>query len=280
MRLDTIYRMKNTETIYKTVLTIAGSDSGGCAGIQADIKSISANGGFATSAITAITAQNTVGVNTIFPIPVSEIKNQIHAVLSDISVDTIKIGMLQSAEVIEAIAQTLAQYPIKSIVLDPVMVASSGQLLVDTSAMDALKSFLPKATLITPNIPEAQALLGINAVSADTMPDIAKKLGKTFKTSVLLKGGHLENCTTLMDVLYVYDTDSLHNFTKTQIDTKNTHGTGCTLSSAISTHLALGNTLKEAVQRGITYTHQAIVAGKSKELGKGNGPVDHFYKLH
>ncbi|MGJ8732019.1 bifunctional hydroxymethylpyrimidine kinase/phosphomethylpyrimidine kinase [Cellulophaga fucicola] len=272
--------MKNTKTIYKTVLTIAGSDSGGCAGIQADIKSISANGGFATSAITAITAQNTVGVNTIFPIPVSEIKNQIHAVLSDISVDTIKIGMLQSAEVIEAIAQTLAQYPIKSIVLDPVMVASSGQLLVDISAMDALKSFLPKATLITPNIPEAQALLGINAVSADTMPDIAKKLGKTFKTSVLLKGGHLENCTTLMDVLYVYNTDSLHNFTKTQIDTKNTHGTGCTLSSAIATHLALGNTLKEAVQRGITYTHQAIVAGKSKELGKGNGPVDHFYKLH
>lgn len=160
MQLDTIYRMKNTKTIYKTVLTIAGSDSGGCAGIQADIKSISANGGFATSAITAITAQNTVGVNTIFPIPVSEIKNQIHAVLSDISVDTIKIGMLQSAEVIEAIAQTLAQYPIKSIVLDPVMVASSGQLLVDISAMDALKSFLPKATLITPNIPEAQALLG------------------------------------------------------------------------------------------------------------------------
>ena len=272
--------MKNTTTIYNTVLTIAGSDSGGCAGIQADIKSISANGGFATTAITAITAQNTLGVNAIYPIPTNEIKNQIVTVLSDINVGAIKIGMLQSSQIIKTVTETLQEYKDIPIVIDPVMVASSGHNLLDNSALDALKLLLPMATLLTPNIPEALILLDIDTISPDNMPKMAKKIGKTYKTSVLLKGGHLENCTSLMDVLYVYDTDSLHNFSKTQIDTKNTHGTGCTLSSAIATHLALGNTLKDAVQKGITYTHQAIVAGKSKKLGKGNGPVDHFYKLY
>ncbi|MCL5244437.1 bifunctional hydroxymethylpyrimidine kinase/phosphomethylpyrimidine kinase [Cellulophaga sp. 20_2_10] len=272
--------MKNTKTIYKTVLTIAGSDSGGCAGIQADIKSISANGAFATTAITAITSQNTVGVNSIYPIPSSEIKNQIVAVLSDINIGAIKIGMLQSAEIIEAVLETLEAYKDLPIVLDPVMVASSGHNLLDNSALEALKLLLPMATLITPNLPEAQVLLNIDVISPENMPEIAEEIGKTYKTSVLLKGGHIENSKTLVDVLYNYQTNTLHNFSKTQVNTKNTHGTGCTLSSAIATHLALGNKLKDAVQKGITYTHQAIVAGKRKELGKGNGPVDHFYKLY
>ncbi|EWH12395.1 phosphomethylpyrimidine kinase [Cellulophaga geojensis KL-A] len=272
--------MKNTTTIYNAVLAIAGSDSGGCAGIQADIKSISANDGFATTAITAITAQNTLGVNAIYPIPTVEIKNQIAAVLTDINIGAIKIGMLQSTQIIKTVTDSLRAYNNIPVVLDPVMVASSGHNLLDNSALEALKLLLPIATLITPNIPEALVLLNIDTISPENMPEMAKKIGKTYKTSVLLKGGHLENCTSLMDVLYVYDTDSLHNFSKTQIDTKNTHGTGCTLSSAIATHIALGCTLKDAVQKGITYTHQAIVAGKRKELGQGNGPVNHFYKLY
>lgn len=280
LHTDIKIRMKNTTTIYNSVLTIAGSDSGGCAGIQADIKSISANGGFATTAITAITAQNTLGVNAIYPIPTTEIKNQIVAVLSDINVGAIKIGMLQSAKIIKAVLETLEAHKDMPIVLDPVMVASSGDNLLDNAGLEAIKLLLPLATLITPNIPEAQVLLKIDTISPENMPQMAEKIGKMYKTSVLLKGGHIENSQTLVDVLYNYQTNSLHNFSKTQVNTKNTHGTGCTLSSAIATHLALGNSLKDAVQKGITYTHHAIVAGKSKELGKGNGPVDHFYKLH
>ncbi len=267
--------MKN-KTPYKTVLAIAGSDSGGCAGIQADIKSISTNGAFATSVITAITAQNTVGVSHIFPIPAEEVKNQIIAVLSDIDVNVVKIGMLYSSEIIETVTKALNNFNVHTIVLDPVMVATSGDRLIDEKALETLKSMLPKTTLITPNIPEAQILLGVKEIKKEQMPKMAKQLGITYKTSVLLKGGHIENQNTVTDFLYLFDTDKLISIPNTFIHTNNTRGTGCSLSSAIATHIALGCTLENAVLKGVLYVHNAIKSGKDKVLGKGNGPIYHF----
>lgn len=268
--------METIKTPYKSVLTIAGSDSGGCAGIQADIKSISACGGYAASVITATTAQNTQGVTDIHPIPIAHINHQLDAVFSDINFDAVKIGMLHSCEVIEAIALKLSDYQAKNIVLDPVMVATSGDKLLTEDALACLKQLLPKASLITPNSKEAELLIG-HKIDIHNANATAKAIGTQFKTSVLLKGGHLETTTKEMhDVLYTYPTDTITVINNPRIDTHNTHGTGCSLSSSIATFLAKGELLEQAVKNACNYVNHAILEGKNKRLGKGNGPINHF----
>ncbi len=265
-------------TPYYTVLTIAGSDSGGCAGIQADIKSISANGGYAASVITATTAQNTQGVTDIHAIPVPHLLAQMNAVFDDIKFGAVKIGMLHSSEVIEAVQNTLEKYAIKNIVLDPVMIATSGDKLISDEAVERLKSFLPSVKLITPNIPEAELLLG-HSINQDNQETSAKDLGEKYQVSVLLKGGHLAFADTMIDILYNYKNKATLSIQNKAIETINTHGTGCSLSSSIATYLAHGETLENAVTKSCTYLNKAIEAGKDKILGKGHGPINHFYKL-
>lgn len=263
-------------TNYNSVLTIAGSDSGGGAGIQADIKSISACGAFAASVITATTAQNTQGVADIHPIPITHIGAQLNAVLSDINFGAVKIGMLHSSEVIQIVEDKLTEFKTKNIVLDPVMVATSGDKLITDTAIETLKSFLPKVDLITPNIPEAELLLDLK-ISADNFIASAEELANKYKTSVLLKGGHIENQSNqVMDVLFNYGSKTIHKFVNTKVNTKNTHGTGCSLSSSIATYLCLGYTLEAAVKNGCEFVSEAIFNGKDMVLGKGNGPINHF----
>lgn len=265
-----------TNTHYPTVLTIAGSDSGGGAGIQADIKSISACGAYAASVITATTAQNTQGVTDIHAIPIQHLEKQLDAVFSDIDFEAIKIGMLHSCEVIDTVASKLEIYDCKNMIVDPVMVATSGDQLIDQEAIRCLKAFLPKATLITPNIPEAEILIG-HSIDGKNMEKSAREIGQTFQTSVLLKGGHLDNShSTVIDYLYQLDSDCIHTYQHPKIETKNTHGTGCSLSSSIATFLSLGDELKVAVKKSTHYINQAIERGKNKTLGKGNGPINHF----
>lgn len=260
---------------YNSVLTIAGSDSGGCAGIQADIKSISANGAYAASVITATTAQNTQGVTDIHAIPVAHIQKQIEAVLDDIEFGAVKIGMLHSAEVIETVQSTLEKYGVKKIVLDPVMIATSGDKLITDEAVERLKRFLPHVYLITPNIPEAQLLIG-HEISLENLEESAKELGEKYKVSVLLKGGHLELKEEMTDVLYNYETKKLLTIHNKAIQTIHTHGTGCSLSSSIATYISLGESLEDAVIKGCSYLNKAIEQGKDMILGKGHGPINHF----
>jgi hydroxymethylpyrimidine/phosphomethylpyrimidine kinase len=269
--------MLNPKSTYSRVLTIAGTDSGGGAGVPADIKAISANQCFATCAITAITAQNTLGVTNIHPIPIATIQAQLRAVLADIGTDSVKIGMLHNSETITAISQVLEEFKIENIVLDPVMVSTSGSKLLEDEAIDTLcQVLLPKARLITPNIPEAEILLGKKIKSQDDLPQLALQLGEKTKTSVLLKAGHLED-EQLIDVLYNHEIKEMVPFTTKRISTRNTHGTGCTLSSAIAAFLARKYDLTTAVELGQKYIHQCIVAGAHEEIGKGHGSVKHFY---
>ncbi len=260
---------------YNSVLSIAGSDSGGCAGIQADIKSICANGAYASTVITATTAQNTQGVTDIHGLPIAHIKAQLDAVLSDIEFGAVKIGMLHSKEVIKVVTERLAYYKIRKIILDPVMIATSGDKLIDDSAIDALKLFFPKTYLITPNIPEAELIIG-HEISLGNMEASAKEIGEKFSVSVLLKGGHLDSRELMTDVLYILEEDRLVVINNTTIETNHTHGTGCSLSSSIATYVALGFELEEAVRKSCAYLNEAIEAGKDKVLGKGNGPINHF----
>lgn len=264
-------------TLYYPVLSIAGSDSGGCAGIQADIKSISANGGYAASVITATTAQNTQGVTDIHPIPVSHIIMQMKAVFDDISFDAIKIGMLHSSEVIKAVQNTLEEYKVSNIILDPVMIATSGDKLINDDAIENLKAFLPKVRLITPNIPEAELLIG-HAIDLENLEISAKELAELYQTSVLLKGGHLKLKDTMTDILYNYENKKTTVIQNESIITENTHGTGCSLSSSVATYVGQGFSLEEACIKGCEYLNMAIKEGKDKVLGKGHGPVNHFYK--
>jgi len=264
---------------YHTVLTIAGSDSGGCAGIQADIKSISANGGYAASVITATTAQNTQGVTDIHAIPIPHLIAQMEAVFDDIDFKAIKIGMLHSAEVIDAVQSTLAKHDAKNIVLDPVMVATSGDKLIDDMAVERLRAFLPHVTLITPNIPEAEILIG-HSIILDNIKATSQEIGEKYQVSVLLKGGHLELTELMTDALYNHRTGKVTLIQNTAIETINTHGTGCSLSSSIATYLARGETLDSAVIKGCSYLNKAIEAGKDMVLGKGHGPVHHFGVNH
>jgi hydroxymethylpyrimidine/phosphomethylpyrimidine kinase len=268
--------MENLKTRYCAVLTIAGSDSGGCAGIQADIKSISACGAFAASVITATTAQNTQGIFDIHPIPISHIEKQLDAVLSDIEFGAIKIGMLHSSEVIEAVANKLEQYSINNIVLDPVMVATSGDNLIVNDAISSLKDFLPKARLITPNIPEAEKLIG-HPIELKNLKNSAREIGRLYYTSVLLKGGHIgSHENEITDTLYMHENDEIITIKNPWVNTKNTHGTGCSLSSSIAAFLSLGHNLEDAVKKGCHYINRAITQGENKILGKGNGSINHF----
>lgn len=264
---------------YKRVLTIAGSDSGGGAGIQADIKSISACGCYAASAITAVTVQNTLGVQDVVPVPPSAIAAQIQAVLDDIGADAVKIGMLHSAEVVRCVAKQLARYTIPNIVLDPVMVSTSGHRLMEEDAVQALiTDLIPTVRVITPNIPEAEILLGgARLASQDDLSEAAQRLAERTGVSVLLKAGHLTD-STLTDILYNIEDGRIYTYSAPRLDTCNTHGTGCTLSSALAAYLAQRHNLPQAVQQATDYIHEALAAGAEYQIGNGFGPVAHFYK--
>ena len=263
---------------YSTVLSIAGSDSGGGAGIQADIKSISANGGYASTVITASTAQNTQGVTDIHPMPIAHIEAQLEAVLSDIEFGAVKVGMLHSAEVIGVVERKLEEYRVCKIILDPVMVATSGKNLLADEAIERLKAFLPKVYLVTPNIPEAEILLD-EQISKENLVDSARKLVKKYNTSVLLKGGHLEESDEMIDTLCLKDSLECISIKNRAIKSINTHGTGCSLSSALATYVSLGFSLEESTKRACFYLNRAIEEGKDYYLGRGHGAVHHFYAL-
>lgn len=261
---------------YKSILTIAGSDSGGGAGVQADIKSISANGAYASTVITASTAQNTKGIIDIHPIPISHIEAQLDAVLSDIEFGAIKIGMLHSLEVIDVVKDRLKKYNIEKIVLDPVMISTSGERLLDNKAINALKEFLQHIYLVTPNIPEAEVIIG-HSINLDNIKESAKEIGEKFLVSVLLKGGHLESHNIMTDTLFIYENREIITIHNPYIETENIHGTGCSLSSAIATYLCLGYGLKEATIRSCKYINETIKFGKDKILGSGsNNPINHL----
>ena len=265
---------------YSRVLTIAGSDSGGGAGIQADIKAISATGSYAASVITAVTVQNTMGVEDVHPVPVPIISAQISSVLSDIGADAIKIGMLHSAEVVCAVREKLDSFQVKNVVLDTVMVSTSGHRLIEESAVETLKTTLvPCARVITPNIPEAEILAGEKILSQSDLPRIARKLSCNGSISVLMKAGHLTD-DYLIDIFYNAEKDCITELKSRRLVTKNTHGTGCTLSSAFASYLAQGYNLDDAAKLAKEYINNALVAGADYEIGHGHGPVNHFFLLN
>ncbi|HIF9238182.1 TPA: bifunctional hydroxymethylpyrimidine kinase/phosphomethylpyrimidine kinase [Photobacterium damselae] len=273
--------MNNQAVPSKTpiTLTIAGSDSGGGAGIQADIKAISATGGYACSVITALTAQNTQGVHGIYSIPANFVAEQLDTVFQDLDVKAVKIGMLSDSNIISIIAHKLRQYQPKYLVVDPVMVATSGDLLLEHNAISTLKEqLLPLADVITPNLPEAAALLDcVQPKTEEDMEAMIEQLRQLGAHSVLLKGGHLDNTTNSTDLL-ILPNDVLR-FTTPRIDTQNTHGTGCTLSAAIASYLAQGYSLTEAVKAAKHYISNAIAHADELQIGSGHGPVHHFFNL-
>lgn len=262
---------------YHTVLTIAGSDCSGGAGIQADIKTISALGCYATSAITAVTVQNTCGVSAIHPIPAEYVKSQIEAVMTDIKPEAVKIGMINDVEIVRAIASSIKTYRPKFVVFDPVMVSTSGCKLIEDKAIEAIKNeLIPLSTIITPNLKEAIVLTGDNISHAGSMIEAGRKILNYGCHSVLVKGGHLDG-DDMCDVLCINGDSNPYTFTARKIDSHNTHGTGCTLSSAIATNLALGYTLQEAVNRAKEYVYKGILTGKDIHIGNGHGPLNHFH---
>lgn len=260
-------------------MTIAGSDSGGGAGIQADLKTISANGCYGMSVITALTAQNTVGVTAIHPVPIDFVRQQMEAVLTDIGTDAVKIGMLFSPELIKCVAAQLRRFKVKNIVLDPVMVATSGDKLLQDNAIEALKEYLiPQADIITPNLPETELLLGREVKSQNLLEQSAVELASLGCSNILIKGGHLEGNES-DDLLYLGDEKRSVVMTGKRVETSNTHGTGCTLSSAVASFLAKGKGIEEAVYLGKEYTTGAIIDGADYRIGHGHGPVHHFYRF-
>lgn len=255
-----------------SVLTVAGSDSGGGAGIQADLKTITLLGSYGSSVITALTAQNTRGVSGINGTSPFFVSDQLDAVLSDIAVDTVKTGMLFSADIIATVADKLGEYQKRIIVVDPVMVAKGGANLIDRSAINVLKDrLIPRTYLLTPNIPEAERLTGLTISNEEGMQEAARRLYRLGARNVLVKGGHLV-AGDAVDILF--DGSAFHRFTAPRILSKNTHGTGCTYSSAIATYLAQGEPLREAVGRAKEFVTAAIRLGQP--LGKGHGPVNHL----
>lgn len=259
----------------KQILTVAGSDSGGGAGIQADIKSIHANGGFAMSVISSVTAQNTCEVTSAFDLPMEMIEAQIDAVFSDFEVAAVKTGMLSSAEIVRVVARKLHQYSPAKIVVDPVMISKSGFPLLQESAVETIKSdLIPLATIITPNVHEAQLLSGLEIQNVKNAEVAAKKIYQLGCHSVLVKGGHMEDKMSI-DVLF--SEDKFWFFESERINTKNTHGTGCTYSAAIATQLGLGKDLISSIESAKDYITNAI--RHSLEIGHGHGPTNHFYFL-
>ncbi len=255
-------------------LTIAGSDSGGGAGIQADLKTFAANGVYGTSAVTAITAQNTTGVQDILELPVTLIENQIDSVLTDIGTDAVKTGMLSSSEIIRAVVGKLSQYQIENLVVDPVMVAKGGDTLLQDEAIEALKTeLIPIASIVTPNGPEATAITGINVVDVNSAKAAAVKLVEMGCKSAVVKGGHI-NEGPATDIFY--DGTSFHLFTTKRVNTLNTHGTGCTFASAIAAGVAKGISTRNSVSQA-----KAFVTGSIRhdlKIGTGHGPLNHFHK--
>lgn len=261
---------------YPRLLTIAGSDSGGGAGIQADLKTFSALGCFGMTAITALTAQNTTGVRAIHGVPPDMLTDQINAVLEDIGVDAVKIGMLHSPEIVQAVASAIDRHALPHVVLDPVMVATSGAVLIDSPAIAALVSKLfGRAVLITPNLDEASLLVGRKLVSEADMQLAALELLSKGARAVLVKGGHLPG-DVVSDLLQVAGA-APHWMRAPRIATGNTHGTGCTLSSAIAAHLALGLSLTDAVEAARAYVRCALAGGASVKTGQGGGPLNHGF---
>ena len=259
---------------YARVLSIAGSDSGGGAGIQADLKTMAALGCYGMTAITAITAQNTQGVRAIQALPPELLAQQIDAVVEDIGVDAVKIGMLHDVGVVRVVADAIRRHRFAHVVLDPVMVATSGDKLITESTVDCLVSELfPLATLITPNLDEAAWLLRLDAIGIDELDQAAERLQALGAPAVLLKGGHLPG-PQLTDLLLLPDS-RIERWEAPRIPTRNTHGTGCSLSSAIACHLALGAPLVEAVAQGRDFVRGALLAGADMQLGHGHGPLNH-----
>lgn len=261
-------------TRYARVLSIAGSDSGGGAGIQADLKTFAALGCYGMTAITALTAQNTVGVQGIHPVPAAFLKAQLQSVVEDIGVDAVKIGMLHAPEIVEVVAWAIDHYRLKNVVLDPVMVATSGDRLIASDTVQVLvRELFPRAALITPNLDEAALLLQQPIVDADGLDGAAQALLAMGAQAVLLKGGHLPG-DALVDVL-LQPGQPMLRLASTRIPSRNVHGTGCTLSSAIAAQLALGQGLAEAVQAARHFIRAAIAAGAAVKTGHGHGPLNH-----
>lgn len=256
------------------VITIAGSDSGGGAGIQADLKTFGANGVYGTSAITAITAQNTVGVQAILGVPLDVIEAQIDSVFTDIGTDAVKIGMLGNVDTINLVADKIVEYSLDNVVLDPVMIAKGGDRLIEPDAIQAMITrLLGLATIVTPNLPEAAVLLNRSVDSLDDARQAAIDIMSMGPKNVVVKGGHLIGAA--VDVLY--DGNSLIEFESLRLDTQNTHGTGCTFSSAIAANLAKGMSISSAVKQAKDYVFEAIMGSHS--IGHGHGPLNHMYKL-
>lgn len=275
MRLQSIFVIEEQVINMKHLLTIAGSDSSGGAGIQADLKTFAAHGTFGMSVITAVTAQNTCGVTKVQDIDCDIVKAQIEAVFDDIRVDAVKIGMVSHPEIIHTIAECLRKYAPNIIVVDPVMISKSGYPLLAPDACDTLiKELLPLATLLTPNLPEAEAISGMKVTNKDEMRLVAEKIISLGCKAVLVKGGHLDDAAD--DLLFDGITEKW--FSGERINTKNTHGTGCTLSSSLAANLARGMSLEDAVAASKAYVTEAIEYGL--EIGSGCGPTHHFVDLY
>ena len=263
---------------YPTALTIAGSDSCGGAGIQADIKAISALGCYAASAITAITAQNTLGVEAIEAVSPEVVAAQIRAVMDDIRPAAVKIGMVNDRDTIKAIASTLGKYAVGNLVVDPVMVSTSGSRLMQPDAMETFRhELMPMCTLLTPNLPEAEALSGIHIYNVDDCDKAAGIIARGCGGYVLIKGGHSAGNGKKQDRLYDRNGLLASTFAAKTVDTRNTHGTGCTLSAAITALLARGLAMTEAIGQAKEYVSAAIAAGADVSIGHGHGPVNHFF---
>jgi hydroxymethylpyrimidine/phosphomethylpyrimidine kinase len=259
----------------RTALTIAGSDSGAGAGIQADLKTFAAHGVYGTSAITAVTAQNTVGVTCFEPLSADLVTAQIEAVVSDIGVHAAKTGMLPNAAIVEAVAAAVQDLEIPLLVVDPVMIAKSGDRLVDDEAVGMMRSeLMRKAFVVTPNIPEAEALAGVRIVSGNDREEAARRILKLGPSAVIIKGGHFDSAD-ILDLLY--DGHRFEEFRAPRITGSNTHGTGCTYAAALAAHLALGRSLRESIPLAQKYVAGGIRHGLA--IGKGHGPLHHFWRL-
>ena len=264
---------------YPTVLTIAGFDGSGGAGIQADIKTFSALGCYATSVLTALPVQNTMGVRKIYPIPMEAVSEQIEAVLDDIFPDAIKIGMVHTSQLVETIVKTLSKYPKIPIVFDPVMVATSGHRLIEEETIQTIvEKLFPIAEVITPNMDEASILAKMEVKTLEDMQIAGKKILKSGCKNILLKGGHQE-LPTVTSLLFE-ENGKQSSFETIKFATNNTHGSGCTLSSAIAAFLAQGENLFNSVELAQQYVFEAIKNGKDVVIGKGNGPLNHFFNPH
>lgn len=268
--------MNNKKYTYPSVLTIAGFDGSGGAGIQADMKTISALGCYATSALTALPVQNTTGVKSIFSIPEQVVGDQIETILEDIFPNAVKIGMIHTAKLVNTVVNVLEKYPSLPIVFDPVMVATSGDKLIeDKTIQSIIEQLFPLASVITPNLDEAEILADMKIENVEQMKIAGTKIMELGCQSVLLKGGHLK--TEKLTSLYFLPNGTIESFEFQKFQTNNTHGSGCTLSSAIASYLAQEKDLLEAVSLAQNYIHQAIENGKDVAIGKGNGPVNHFF---